>query len=72
MCKYRENGYITAEKAYMDTLERERLIRHMMSFDSAVDKWIVMWEHDYNNKVDTFKKRTVATTILLLMPHIVL
>ena len=60
-CKYRENGYVTIEKAYMDTLERERLIRHMMNFDCSMDKWIVMWEHDYNDKLETFKSKLGMT-----------
>ena len=56
-CKYRENGYTTIEKAYMNTIERERLIRHTMNFDSSVDKWIVLWEHEYNEKFEIFKDK---------------
>ena len=41
----------------MDTLERERLIRRMMHFDCSMDKWIVMWEHDYSDKLETFKSK---------------
>ena len=54
-CKYRENGYMTVEKAYMNTIEREHLIRHTMDFDSSIDKWIVLWEHEYNEKFEIFK-----------------
>ena len=48
---------MTVEKAYMNTIERERLIRHMMNFDSSVDKWIVLWEHEYNEKFEIFKDK---------------
>ena len=48
---------MTIEKAYMNTIERERLIRHTMNFDSSVDKWIVLWEHEYNEKFDIFKEK---------------
>ena len=47
-CRYRENGYTTVERAYLDTVERECMIKHSMNFDSSRDKWIVLWEHEFN------------------------
>ena len=41
-CRYRKNGYTTVEKAYLDTVERECMIKHSMNFDSSRDKWIVL------------------------------
>ena len=37
-------------------LEQEREIKSIMSFDDHVDKWIVMWEHEYNYKEKQFKE----------------
>ena len=54
-CKYRENSYITIERAYIDTIEREREIKSMMVFNEDVDKWHVIWEHEYNEKEKEFK-----------------
>ena len=48
---------MTIEKAYMNTIERKHLIRHTMNFDSFVDKWIMLWEHEYNEKFEIFKDK---------------
>ena len=32
----------------VDEVERERMIKHSMNFDSSRDKWIVLWEHEFN------------------------
>ena len=48
---------MTIEKASMNTIEREHLIRHTMNFDSFVDKWIMLWEHEYNKKFEIFKDK---------------
>ena len=39
------------------TIEREHLIRHTMNFDSSIDKWIILWEHEYNEKFEIFKDK---------------
>ena len=49
-CKHREDGYRTVEKAYVDTLDREREIKSLMMFNCDKDEWIVMWEHEFNEK----------------------
>ena len=49
-CKHREDGYHTVEKAYMDTLDREHKIKSLMMFNCDKDEWIVMWEHEFNEK----------------------
>ena len=54
-CKRRENGYLTVEKAYIDTMDTEKIIKHLINFDENVDRWIVMREHDYNNKESIMK-----------------
>ena len=41
---------MTVERAYFDTMDRERSIKHLMNFNESVDKWIVMWEHNFNEK----------------------
>ena len=55
-CKYRENGYLTVEKAYVDTMDRECMIKHSLNFEEEKDKWIVLWEHEYNDMEDEMKK----------------
>ena len=54
-CKYRENSYLTIERAYIDTIEQEREIKSIMVFNEDVDKWRVIWEHEYNEKDKEFK-----------------
>ena len=56
-CRYRENGYTTMEKAYLDTVDHEHMIKHSMNFDSGRDKWIVLWEHEFNELAGEFKKK---------------
>ena len=56
-CKHREDSYVTIEKAYIDTMDKERLIKSMMNFDESVDKWTVMWEHDYNENKSSIKAK---------------
>ena len=55
-CKHRENGYVMVEKAYVDTMDREHCIKHEMRFDNVNDKWIIIWEHEYNDMEDLIKK----------------
>ena len=45
------------EKAYLDTVDRECMIKHSMNFDSSRDKWIVLWEHEFNERAGKFKKK---------------
>ena len=56
-CKHREDSYVTIGKVYIDTMDRERLIKCMMNFNKSVDKWIVMWEHDYNENESSIKAK---------------
>ena len=50
-CKHREDGYITVDKARIDTIECERLIRHLSKFDEVNDKWIVFGSMNLMNNV---------------------
>ena len=72
-CKYRENGYLTVEKAYVDTMDRERMIKHSLNFEEEKDKWIVLWEHEYNDMEDEMKKelgeRFVSNVVGKLNPR---
>ena len=54
-CKYHENGYLTIERAYIDTIKREREIKSIMVFNEDVDKWRMICEHKYNEKEKEFK-----------------
>ena len=63
-CKHRENGYLTVERAYFDPMDRERSIKHLMNFNESVDKWIVMWEHDFNEK-ESIMRNELGETISL-------
>ena len=71
--KYRENGYLTVEKAYVDTMDRECMIKHSLNFEDEKDKWIVLWEHEYNDMEDEMKKelgeRFVSNVVGKLNPR---
>ena len=66
-CKHREDGYITVDKARIDTIEHERLIRRLSKFDEVNDKWIVLWEHEFNERCGEFKS-TLSEDVLDNMP----
>ena len=53
--KFREYGYRTVEQAYVDTIEHEMEIKIEMGFSNESNKWIVIWEHEYNEKESIFK-----------------
>ena len=55
-CKHRENRYVMVEKADIDTMDREQGIKREMRFDNTNDKWIIIWEHGYNDMEDLIKK----------------
>ena len=52
--KHREYGYHTVEMAYQDTTARELEIKSILQFESGFDKWICIWEHEYNEKEKEF------------------
>ena len=54
-CKYHENGYLTIKRAYIDTIKWEREIKPIIVFNEDIDKWRVIWEHDYNEKENEFR-----------------
>ena len=72
-CKYCENGYLTVEKAYVDTMDREHMIKHSLNFEEEKDNWIVLWEHEYNDMEDEMKKelgeRFVSNVVGKLNPR---
>ena len=47
--KYRGNGFRTVENAYRDTILREIDIKNLLRFEEGFDKWITIWEHEYND-----------------------
>ena len=54
-CRNREQGYITIDKVWNDTFERERMIQSLAKFDCNKDKWITLWEHEFNERFEEFK-----------------
>ena len=53
--KYRENGYHIIEKAYRDTISCEIEIKNLLKFEEGFDKWISVWEHDYNDNEKLYR-----------------
>ena len=45
------------EKAYVNMMDREHVIKRIMSFDENVDAWNVLWEHDYNDQESLIKAK---------------
>ena len=54
-CKSQEQGYVTIDKVRIDMFERERMIRSLAKFDCTKDKWITLWEHEFNERFEEFK-----------------
>ena len=42
-------------KVLIDTFEHERMIRSLAKFDCNKDKWITLWEHEFNERFEEFK-----------------
>ena len=53
--KYRENGYQTVDKMCTDTISREVEIKNTLGFEEGLDKWITIWEHDYNDNEKMYR-----------------
>ena len=51
-CKSREQGHITIDKVRIDTFEHERMIQSLAKFDCNKDKWITLWEHEFNERFE--------------------
>ena len=54
-CKSREKGYVTIDKVRNDTIEHKRMIQSLAKFDCNKDKWITLWEHEFNERFEEFK-----------------
>ena len=54
-CRNREQGYVTIDKVRNDTFEPERMIQSLAKFDCNKDKWITLWEHEFNERFEEFK-----------------
>ena len=52
--KYGENGFRTIENAYRDTILHEIEIK-ILQFEEGFDKWITIWEHEYNDNEKLYK-----------------
>ena len=37
------------EKIHADTVHREVEIKNLLGFEEGFDKWITIWEHEYND-----------------------
>ena len=53
--KYRENGYQTVDKMYTDTISREVEIKNVLGFEEGFNKWVTIWEHDYNDNEKVYR-----------------
>ena len=54
--KHHENGFHTVEMAYWDTILREIEIKSKLKFEVGFDKWITIWEHEYNDKERVYRE----------------
>ena len=53
--KHRENGYQTVEKVHVDTVHREVEIKNLSGYEEGFDKWITIWEHEYNDNEKIYR-----------------
>ena len=54
--KHHENRFHTVEMAYQYTVWREIEIKSKLKFEVRFDKWITIWEHEYNDKVCVYRE----------------
>ena len=54
-CKSWEQGYVTVDNVWIDMFEHERMTRSLAKFDCNKDKWITLWEHEFNERFEEFK-----------------
>ena len=53
--------------AYQDTTVRELEIKSILQFESGFDKWICIWEHEYNEKEKEFHEFLGSDTVYNLV-----
>ena len=53
--KHRENGYQTMEKMHVNTVHREVEMKNLLGFEECFDKWITIWEHEYNDNEKIYR-----------------
>ena len=54
--KHHENGFHIFEAAYQATVLMEVEIKTVLCFEEGFNKWIVIWEHEYNDNVSMYKE----------------
>ena len=54
--KHHENGFHTVKAAYQATVYKEVEIKTTLCFKEGFNKWIVIWEHEYNDNVSIYKE----------------
>ena len=54
--KHCENGFHPIDNAYQDTMAHELEIRSLLKFEDGFDKWITIWEHEFNGKSLKYKE----------------
>ena len=51
------------ENAYRDTTSRELAIKDSLKFEDGFDKWITIWEHEYNDNVSMYQNYMGRNTV---------
>ena len=54
--KYREDGHWTVRDAYDYTMEREMEIKEELGFKEDFDRFVTIWEHEFNSIEDNIRK----------------
>ena len=52
----REDGYHSIQAAFDSTMEHKRNIKALLKFEHGFDKWIELWEHEFNSNVTWYKE----------------
>ena len=53
---HHENSFYMVEAKYQGTVLREVEIKTKLCFEEGFDKWTVIWEHEYNANLPTYKE----------------
>ena len=53
--KHRENGFHAVAHAYRGIISRETEMKKLLGFKDGFDKWITIWEHEYNDNLQEYR-----------------
>ena len=51
------------DDAYRGTISREIEIKKLLGLEDGFDKWITIWEHEYNDNLQEYRKYLGSETI---------